>query len=151
MPFDQRRYVNTYNKETYKMFPVRVRKDNVTIMEKLSSEKNVNSYILGLIDKDVNPGVLTIKQIKEKVLPITNKYNIHDVYLFGSYARGEANKNSDIDIYCEPGSVKSFDNAFDFEEELKNALGKEVDVIYFSDILNDFFKKQLDIDKIKIC
>ena len=151
MPFDQKKYVNSYNKETYKMFPFRVRRDNKAIMEKLESEKNVNSYILKLIDNDVNPGVLTIKQIKERILPIANKYNIHDIYLFGSYARGEATNQSDVDIYCESGDVRSFDAAFDFEGELKNALNKDVDVIYFSDRINDFFKEQLDIDKIKLC
>lgn len=151
MPFDQKKYVNSYNKETYRMFPFRVRRDNRAIMEKLESEKNVNSYILKLIDNDVNPGVLTIKQIKERILPIANKYNIHDIYLFGSYARGEATNKSDVDIYCESGDVGSFDAAFDFEGELKNALNKDVDVIYFSDRINDFFKEQLDIDKIKLC
>ena len=151
MPFDQKKYVNSYNKETYRMFPFRVRRDNWAIMEKLESEKNVNSYILKLIDNDVNPGVLTIKQIKERILPIANKYNIHDIYLFGSYARGEATNKSDVDIYCESGDVGSFDAAFDFEGELKNALNKDVDVIYFSDRINDFFKEQLDIDKIKLC
>ena len=133
------------------MFPFRVRRDNWAIMEKLESEKNVNSYILKLIDNDVNPGVLTIKQIKERILPIANKYNIHDIYLFGSYARGEATNKSEVDIYCESGDVGSFDAAFDFEGELKNALNKDVDVIYFSDRINDFFKEQLDIDKIKLC
>ena len=151
MPFDQKKYVNSYNKETYKSFLLRVRKDNKAIMEKLESEKNVNSYILKLIDNDVNPRVLTIKQIKERILPIANKYNIHDIYLFGSYARGEATNKSDVDIYCESGDVRSFDTAFDFEGELKNALNKDVDVIYFSDRINDFFKEQLDIDKIKLC
>ena len=151
MPFDQKKYVNSYNKETYKMFPFRVRRDNKAIMEKLEREKNVNSYILKLIDNDVNPGVLTIKQIKERILPIANKYNIHDIYLFGSYARGEATNQSDVDIYCESGDVRSFDAAFDFEGELKNALNKDVDVIYFSDRINNFFKEQLDIDKIKLC
>lgn len=151
MPFDQNKYVNSYNKETYKSFLIRVRKDNKVIMDKLESERNVNNYILKLIDNDVNPGVLTIKQIKEKVLPIAKKYNIYEVYLFGSYARGEATNKSDVDIYCESGDVKSFDDAFDFEGELKNALNKDVDVIYFSDLINDFFRQQLDIDKIKLC
>ena len=151
MRFDQKKYVNSYNKENYKSFLFRVRKDNKAIMEKLESERNVNSYILKLIDNDVNPGVLTIKQIKEKILPVINKYNIHDVYLFGSYSRGEANKNSDVDIYCESGNVKSLYDVVDYEEDLKNALGKDVDVVFFDDRMGDFFKTQLDKDKIKIC
>ena len=45
MPFDQKKYVNSYNKETYKSFLLRVRKDNKAIMEKLESERNVNNYV----------------------------------------------------------------------------------------------------------
>ena len=151
MPFDQKKYVNNFNKETYKSFLIRVRKDNKAIMEKLEGVRNVNNYILKLIDNDVNPGVLTIKQIKERILPVINRYNIHDVYLFGSYSRGEANKNSDIDIYCESGNVRTLYDVVDYEEDLKKALGKDVDVVFFEDKMGDFFKMQLDKDKIKIC
>ena len=150
MPFDQKKYVNNFNKETYKSFLIRVRKDNKAIMEKLEGVRNVNNYILKLIDNDVNPGVLTIKQIKERTLPVFQKYNIKEVYLFGSYSRGEATKDSDVDFYCDKGSVKGFYDLFDFQEDLKNALGKEVDTIFFSASINDFFKQQLDKDKIKL-
>lgn len=34
--------------------------------------------------------VLTINQIKEIVKPIALKYHVEEIYLFGSYARGEA-------------------------------------------------------------
>jgi predicted nucleotidyltransferase len=40
----------------------------------------------------------TIEQIKEKIKPIAEKYSIPAVYLFGSYARGEATANSDVDL-----------------------------------------------------
>jgi len=150
MPFEQRKYVNEFNKETYKSFLLRVRKDNKAIMDKLESEKNVNNYIHKLIYSDLNQGVLTIKQIKEKSLPVFQKYNIKEVYLFGSYSRGEATANSDVDFYCEKGSVKGFYDLYDFEDDLKNALGKEVDTIFFSASINDFFKQQLDKDKIKL-
>ena len=50
-------------------------------------------------DNDETIDVYTIKEIKNIIKPIFNKYGINDIYLFGSYARGEAKASSDIDIY----------------------------------------------------
>ncbi|MDV5117873.1 nucleotidyltransferase family protein, partial [Streptococcus pasteurianus] len=42
--------------------------------------------------------VYTIEQIQEKIIPLVERYNLPAVHLFGSYARGEADENSDIDL-----------------------------------------------------
>ncbi|MBE6142266.1 MAG: nucleotidyltransferase domain-containing protein [Erysipelotrichaceae bacterium] len=150
MSFNQKQYIGNYNKSTYKMFPFRVRKDDTKTMNKLISVPSINGYLNSLIEKDINNKVLTIKQIKERMLPIIKKHNINEVYLFGSYARGEANNNSDIDIYCDVGDIKTFIDQGKFEEELEEALGKKVDVIFIGSSSDEFFKRQLDYDKIKI-
>jgi predicted nucleotidyltransferase len=43
-----------------------------------------------------------LKKIKPKILNIINKRGIKRAGIFGSYARGEQKKNSDIDILIEP-------------------------------------------------
>lgn len=151
MSFNQKDYIDGYNKNTYKMFPFRVRKDNTKTINKLNSVPSINGYINSLIEKDINSNVLTIKQIKDAILPILNKHNIHEVYLFGSYSRGEANNNSDVDIYCEAGDIKTFIDQGFLEEELEKALGKEVDIVFIGSKLDDYFKEQLEGDKIRIC
>ncbi len=151
MSFNQKKYISEYNKETYAMFPFRVRKDNVDIVNKLKTVPNKNKYIFDLIENDINPSVLTLKQIKTKIMPIMAKHNIHEVYLFGSYARGEANNNSDVDIFCESGDVKTLIDQGFFEDELKEALGKEVDVIFIGSLMDDYFKSQMEGDLIKLC
>ena len=151
MAFNQKTYINNYNKNTYKMYPFRVRKDDSIIINKLDTVNNINKYIRTLIDNDANPCVLTIKQIKERILPVLAKHNIHEVYLFGSYARGEAKNNSDVDIYCESGDIKTFIQHGFLEDELKEALGKDIDLIFIGTELNDFFKEQLERDKIRLC
>lgn len=133
------------------MFPFRVRRDDVSIIDKLTSVPNLNKYIYSLIDNDVNPSVLTIKQIKDRILPILAKHNIRKVYLFGSYARGEAKKTSDVDIYCESGDIRTFIDQGFLEEELEVALGKKVDLLFLGTRLNDYFKEQLERDKIRLC
>ena len=151
MAFNQQKYIDSFNKKTYKMFPFRVRKDNVMVIEKLNSVSNKNKYIVDLIENNINPLVLTLKQIKTRIMPILAKHSINEIYLFGSYARGEANSKSDVDIYCERGDIESLiDHGF-LEDELEEALGKEVDVIFIGTKMNEYFKKQLEGDLIKLC
>ena len=151
MPFNQQKYIDSFNKETYKMFPFRVRKDNIKVINKLNSVSNKNKYIVSLIENNIDPSVLTIKQIKTRMLPIMAKHNIHEVYLFGSYARGEATNKSDIDIYCESGDIKTLIDQGFFEDELEEALGKEVDIVFIGSLMDDYFRQQLEGDLIKLC
>ena len=143
-------YVTKYNKEKYKLYQSRVKKDDYETIEKLDNIPNRNAYICKLIYDDMHPDILSIKEIKNKNKPVINKYNIDDVYLFGSYARGEATKNSDIDIYCSPGNLKTLYDELDLIEELENALGKKVDLVTIGSQMDDYFKNQLEEDKIKI-
>ena len=151
MAFNQQKYIDRFNKETYKMFPFRVRKDNVEVINKLNSVPNKNKYIINLIENNINPSILTIKQIKAAIMPVMAKHNIHEVYLFGSYARGEANSQSDVDIYCEKGDIRTLIDQGFLEDELVEALGKEVDVIFIGSQMDDYFKQQLEGDLIKLC
>lgn len=151
MAFNQREYTNDYNKNTYKMYPFRVKQSSTSIINKLKSVPSINAYVLSLIENDINPNVLSIKTIKERILPVLSKHNINEVYLFGSYARGEANKDSDLDIYCSKGDIKSFIDQGFLEDELESVLGKEVDIVFIGSRMDVFFKTQLEGDKIRIC
>ncbi len=144
------KYINEYNKENYKLYLFRVKKNDTEVIEKLESVENRNAYITNLLKKDINSGILTIKEIKTKIKPVIDKHKIKEVYLFGSYARGEANAESDVDIYCSKGDVDSLLKRSALIRELKEALGKEVDVVTIGSNLKDRFKEQLDQDKIQI-
>lgn len=45
--------------------------------------------------------VYTLAEIKNKVMPILEQYRIPAMYLFGSYARGNATEDSDIDFLID--------------------------------------------------
>lgn len=49
--------------------------------------------------------------------------------LFGSYARGEAKDNSDVDLYIERGRLRSLLQYFAFIDELESVLECHVDVV----------------------
>lgn len=150
MSFSQKEYVNKYNKDNYKSFLFRVKKSNKGIVEKLSNVENINKYITDLIIQDIGTDILTLEEIKERTLPIFKKHNIKEVYLFGSYARGEATRKSDVDLYFESGDIKSLLELASLDNELEKALGKKVDTITFDAKLEPEFKKELDLDKIKL-
>ncbi len=71
----------------------------------------------------------TIGQIKDKIIPIAKAYGISQMSLFGSYARGEAKDDSDVDLYIERGRLKSLLQYFAFIDELESALNCHVDVV----------------------
>ena len=62
---------------------------------------------------------------------LQQKYQIEKIGIFGSYARGEAHKNSDIDIlYSLKDDFKfTFDQYIEFENRLKKAFGTKVDLV----------------------
>ncbi len=43
--------------------------------------------------------IYTLEEIKQKIIPIAKAHNLKAVYLIGSYARGEATVDSDIDFF----------------------------------------------------
>lgn len=71
----------------------------------------------------------TINEIKEKAVPVAKAYGIARMSLFGSYARGEAKNESDVDLYIERGRMKSLIQYFAFVDELENVLECHVDVV----------------------
>ena len=151
MSFNQNEYISNFNKNNYKMYQFRVKKSDDNIIKYLDNIENRNAYIVSLINTDLNKSIYTIKEIKTIIKPILNKYGINEIYLFGSYARGEAKESSDIDIYCNKGNVKTFIDQGLLEDELEKALNKKVDIVFDSSYIDDYFKMQMMEDMIKLC
>jgi len=70
-----------------------------------------------------------LDEIKKKIVKILKKNNVVRAGIFGSYARGEQKKNSDIDILIEfNGSLLDL---VGLEMELKKLLRKKVDLLTY--------------------
>ncbi len=78
--------------------------------------------------------VYTIETIKSIVKPIAIKYNVESIYLFGSYARGEATVDSDLDFLVFGGENFKLTNIFALAEDLRNAFEKSVDVFEIHEV-----------------
>jgi predicted nucleotidyltransferase len=74
--------------------------------------------------------VLTLEAIRDRAKPVAKKYNVVSLELFGSYAEGTANDNSDADFLARfAAPVPSIFKVMGFREELSRSLGLSVDVI----------------------
>ncbi len=99
--------------------------------------------------------MLTIDEIKAKIFPIMEAYDVKEAFLFGSYARGEANEKSDVDLRIDRGKSKKIQGLFDVSGlrlELIDALGKDVDLITClpRGPLASYFIESLKRDEVKI-
>ena len=81
--------------------------------------------------------IFTITDIKALVKPIAEKYHVDEIYLFGSYARDEANQNSDLDFVVFGGQNFKLTLIFSLAEELRAILNKKVDVFEINEINQD--------------
>jgi len=72
-----------------------------------------------------------IKQtLKEKMPEIKKNYGVKNLYIFGSYVRGEQRPDSDIDILVEfEKGKKTFDNYMDLKFYLEELFRKKIDLI----------------------
>lgn len=75
--------------------------------------------------------VYTIDEITARIKPVAEKYGIPAVYLFGSYARGTATEDSDVDLLVDTTGT-DLTNLFALGGlycDLEDALGKEIDLL----------------------
>lgn len=92
---------------------------------------------LGALGKfDETHGVLSVETIKKICAEVFANYAIEYCYLFGSYAKGKATTESDIDLLVDTETTGlAF---YGLIEALREALGKKVDVLNQAQIKDNF-------------
>ena len=74
---------------------------------------------------------LNLDEIKEIVLPIAKKYGVTKVAIFGSYARGEADRYSDVDLIINQGDIFGLWDFYGFKMDLEESLKRSVDLLTY--------------------
>ncbi len=74
------------------------------------------------------------KRMIGKIRRILLRHRIRRAAIFGSFARGEGRKTSDVDILFDPPSRFTLFNVVEVKDELENALRKDVDLVSFRSI-----------------
>ncbi len=68
-------------------------------------------------------------EIIDKLVSILKKHGAKKIEIFGSYVRGDAKPESDLDVIVEFENRKSLLELVGIEQELEDALGIKVDLL----------------------
>ena len=96
------------------------------------------------LDKDY-----IINFISDQKPELQSKYGIKRIGLFGSYARGYAKEDSDIDIVVELEKPDLF-ILIGIKQFLEDSLGAHVDIVRLRDKMNLALKKRIERDAIYV-
>ena len=78
--------------------------------------------------------IVTIQAMKKKIIPILKRQGVTKAAFFGSVARGEANKNSDVDILVLLEKGKTLLDFVGLKLEIEDKLRKKVDLVSYGGI-----------------
>ncbi|MBE6489399.1 MAG: nucleotidyltransferase [Methanobrevibacter sp.] len=84
--------------------------------------------------------VFTIDDIRKRIIPIVMKYGINSFSLFGSYARGEATDDSDLDFVMDDGDLKGLQYV-SLVMDLEDEFNCHVDVVSKGSSNKNFLNK----------
>ncbi len=82
---------------------------------------------------------MKIEEVQEKITPILKKYDIARAAVFGSVARDEAKKGSDVDLLIELGVPMGMLKYMEMLHKMEECLGTSVDVVTEKSV-NQFLK-----------
>ena len=85
--------------------------------------------------------IYTIEEIKNTAITIVEEFGIVRLSIFGFYARGEANDESDLDFLIDKGELKGIIQYCALVRRLQEAFNCHVDLITMGVSDRDFLKR----------
>ncbi len=82
-----------------------------------------------------------MKNLTDVIIPILQKYGVRKAALFGSYAHGTQDEQSDVDLLIEPPDGMGM-NIVRLKRDLEETLNKKVDVVSYNGI-SKYLKKYI--------
>ena len=75
--------------------------------------------------------IYTVQEIQSRVMPVAKKYGVASVSLFGSYAKGTATEDSDIDLLIDTSgtALRRLLSLGALYNDLEAVLEKKIDLI----------------------
>lgn len=89
-----------------------------------------------------------LEQIKRKAEPVLRSHDVEFAGIFGSFARGQERATSDIDFVIRYAIPKGLFELIRLTQDLKEVLGRDVDVVT-EKALHPYIKKSA-IENLKI-
>jgi len=89
-----------------------------------------------------------LNRIKRIVVPLLKKHGVARAGIFGSYARGEQKKNSDVDLLIQPPKGMGLEFV-GLALILEKKLGKKVDLVTYK-YIHPLIKEEVLTEEVKI-
>lgn len=83
----------------------------------------------------------------EQIDGLCRKHGVKELYLFGSALRADFGPHSDIDlavVFSRNGVAGSFDQYFDFKNDMEQLLGRPIDLVCIASVRNSVLRQELD-------
>ena len=93
--------------------------------------------------------VYSLDEIRHIAAPIAARHGVDALYLFGSYARGDATPNSDLDFRIEKGNIRTLYQLAGFEMEMEAGFDKRLDVLT-TQMLSEKFLQSIQPEEVLI-
>ena len=77
---------------------------------------------------------ISFEKYKKEITKILRTYHIQQAALFGSFARGEQTKKSDIDLLIRTNGKMTMFQLFQMEEDIEKAISRKVDIVEYEAI-----------------
>lgn len=77
---------------------------------------------------------MTIQKLKKQIVPILQKHHVKRAAVFGSVARGEETKNSDLDLLIELPKGKSLFDFIGLKQDIEDKMHKKIDLVEYQAI-----------------
>lgn len=97
----------------------------------------------------MNDKIYSVEEIQSRISPIAMQYGVERVYLFGSYAKGCATEESDIDLRIDKGMLRGLFALSRMRLEICDVLSKEVDLLT-TNSLDEKFRNKIREDEVLI-
>jgi predicted nucleotidyltransferase len=92
---------------------------------------------------------MELKGLKKKIEATLIKNNVKKLSVFGSVARGDNKKGSDIDLLVKFKGERSLIDLISLKNDLEDKLNCKVDLVTY-DSVNPLFKNSIFKDEVKI-
>ena len=73
-----------------------------------------------------------LEKYQQLILPVLKRYFIKRAAIFGSFAKGNTNINSDVDLLIEPEKDFTIFKMLRLEEEISELIKRKVDLVEYS-------------------
>lgn len=90
-----------------------------------------------------------IEKYKQLILPVLKRYAIKRAAIFGSAAKGNMTRNSDVDLLIEAGDGFTLFTMLQLEEDISGLIKRKVDIVEYG-ALKSSIKNEVLITAIPI-